>query len=236
MRVDYSKHLKRLSVEFEEYDHEELGSQGLWDVDFYYNKTKWDHISYIDDRGYELCFWTDMTYSLFNKHGREIQASGAVKKAADAAQKELLKDFNSLAEDYEDEVYLAHEHFERNKETVIHRGKEKTIYRYENPTTQVGMWYNANGEFNPFIVNLTDGKAKELPMPYNPLQKKDGKDWYSGVGDLESFVHWFSVQDKKELIEAGYKLYRFVVTEWQELDTEVLFTRESIVEQVVLKG
>lgn len=110
------------------------------------------------------------------------------------------------------------------------------VFRFENPNTQAGMWYNNKGELDPFITKLTDGKAKSLPMPFNPLQKKDGKDWYSGVDSHESFAYWFSEQDMKELLAAGYILYRFVVTEYQVLETEVLFTRESIIEQEVLMG
>lgn len=112
---------------------------------------------------------------------------------------------------------------------------KKVIYRIENPITNNGMWYNHLGEYDPFILRLTDGKSKGLPMGYNELHKRDNRDWYSGTDSRDQLEDWFSLKDVNELMESGYYLYKFIVTEWNELEHEVLFTREGIISQTRLE-
>lgn len=110
--------------------------------------------------------------------------------------------------------------------------KTKTIYRIENPTTMHGMWYNKAGEFNPIIHELCpDALAKELPMGYDFRHRKDGKAWYSAGKSIENMNQWFNRKDADDLVANGFVLYEFVVTEWQELEMEVLFTRDGVVRQ-----
>ena len=110
--------------------------------------------------------------------------------------------------------------------------KTKTIYRIENPTTMHGMWYNKAGEFNPIIHELCpDALAKELPMGYDSRHRKDGKAWYSAGKSIENMNQWFNRKDADDLVANGFVLYEFVVTEWQELEMEVLFTRDGVVRQ-----
>lgn len=89
----------------------------------------------------------------------------------------------------------------------------RTIWRIENPSTGSGMWYDAAGNFNPVITDLTDCKSAHLPMGFNNQHKLNGKDWYSGVPDHEMLKHWFSKMDVKELLERGYLLYELIITE-----------------------
>lgn len=42
--------------------------------------------------------------------------------------------------------------------------EELTIYRLEHKDTNDSMWYNNKGDYNPFIMTLTEGAAKQLPM------------------------------------------------------------------------
>lgn len=108
----------------------------------------------------------------------------------------------------------------------------KIVYRIENPEHMHGMWYDNNGDFDPIINKLCpNALAKEFPMPYNELQKKDGKDWYSSGKSIENMNQWFNRSDAENLLDNGFKLFKFVISEWQELEMEILFTREGVIEQ-----
>lgn len=107
----------------------------------------------------------------------------------------------------------------------------RTIWRIENPTTGTGMWYNDKGEFAPVITKLTEGISAHLPMENNPVHRLHGKHWHSGVVSYESLKNWFSKRDTEELISMGYVLYEIVTEEYNELEFEILFTKEGIVSQ-----
>lgn len=103
------------------------------------------------------------------------------------------------------------------------------IYRIENPETNSGMWYNECGEFEPFIETLTDGKCADLPMDWHERYGRDGVRWFSGCNNLEDLKGWFSHQDAKELIDAGYSLFVFECDEYSVEETQTLFTREGVI-------
>lgn len=105
------------------------------------------------------------------------------------------------------------------------------IYRIENQETNHGMWYDKNGNYNPFIERLTDGKSASLPMDYDERYGDGGVRWYSGCSDIETMQHWFSDQDAKELSINGYKLYIFETAVAKEEELQTLFIREGIVRQ-----
>lgn len=102
------------------------------------------------------------------------------------------------------------------------------IYRIENEETNYGMWYRIDGTYDPFILTLTDGKSKDIPMDYHKRYSKDGLKWFSGCSNVEDMNRWFSVQDAVELFENGYRLYEFEVNQYVVEEFQVLFTRESI--------
>lgn len=107
----------------------------------------------------------------------------------------------------------------------------KTIYRVENPVTEHGMWYDNKGIFEPIIHRLCpNGISKNLPMEFNPDHKRDGKDWFSAGKGIDNMQSWFSYEDIHLLLKNGFNLYEIKVSEWQEKDCEVLFTREGITE------
>ena len=112
--------------------------------------------------------------------------------------------------------------------------KTTKIYRIENHKTMHGMWYDKDGNFNPFIQNLTDGVSKNLPMGHCDDHRRLGKVWYSGCENIEDLKSWFSAQDALELEQAGYLLFIFEVTETYRKENETLFTRESIVAETVI--
>jgi hypothetical protein len=110
-----------------------------------------------------------------------------------------------------------------------------TIYRIENPTTHHGMWYDANGNYVPLIKDLCpNGITKDLPMPFNEAHRRDGYEWYSAGKDIDNMHQWFSTEDAQRLINNGFKLFQFQVTMYQELEMEVLFCREGVIERRAL--
>lgn len=110
--------------------------------------------------------------------------------------------------------------------------KIKTIYRIENPTDMNGMWYNIQGEPLKRIHELCpNGIAKDFPMPYDLLWRKDGRIWNSGGKSIENMNQWFTAEDAINLMNNGFKLFQFEVNIYNELDMEILFCREGIIKQ-----
>jgi hypothetical protein len=108
----------------------------------------------------------------------------------------------------------------------------RTIYRIENPNDNNGMWYS--GEAKPrkrIHILCPDGIAKDFPMPINPLHRKDDKIWQSAGKSIENMNQWFTSSDALNLLKHGFKLYEFKVEVFQELEMEILFCRDDIIEQ-----
>jgi hypothetical protein len=107
------------------------------------------------------------------------------------------------------------------------------VFRVENPNSHQGLWYDKDGNFNPFITKMTDAKSKDLPMdPDLETYKAGGTAWISGCDSLPDMHNWFSVQDLIELEGAGYNLYRFLVSGYRQVPGHVIFTRESVIDVV----
>lgn len=102
------------------------------------------------------------------------------------------------------------------------------IYRIENDDTQHGMWYRADGTFDPFIFRLTEGKSANLPMEFDPRYGKDGLRWISAGASVQQMQHWFSTRDAVELFQAGYRLFEFDAMQVIVEKYQVLFTREGV--------
>jgi hypothetical protein len=109
-----------------------------------------------------------------------------------------------------------------------------TVFRVENPLTMQGLWYDKDGNFNPFIEKLSEAKCKDLPMQFDLLYKDAGYAWFSACNDFPEMCNWFALQDLVELAQAGYHLYKFEVTAYKQVPGHVIFTRESIVDTVKL--
>lgn len=103
-----------------------------------------------------------------------------------------------------------------------------SIYRIENPQTMHGMWYDGEGNYNPFIFNLTEGISRDLPMDPHARYGSDGMRWYSAGKTRENMNEWFSPTDAVELQQAGYVLYEFTVSQYRMEEHQVLFTRQGI--------
>jgi len=108
----------------------------------------------------------------------------------------------------------------------------RKIFRIEVPNGKNGMWYNEHGELEKTIhILCPNAIAKDFPMDYNPIHRKDGKVWQSAAKNVENMNQWFSREDAESLVSHGFKLIEFEVNEWNELDMEILFTREGVVSQ-----
>ena len=122
-----------------------------------------------------------------------------------------------------------------NEHNRIIKPQVKQIYRIENLETMRGMWYDKNGNYNPFIEQLTEGVSKDLPMEEHERYGKGGFRWYSGCDNIEDMQRWFSVQDAVELSQANYQLYLYTVKDFVEEEHQVLFTREGIQNKKIIR-
>lgn len=115
----------------------------------------------------------------------------------------------------------------------------KTIYRIEVPEDKNGMWYNKEGILQKRIhIICPNGIAKDFPMPLNlELHRKDGRVWNSAGKSIENMNMWFSPEDARMLMNNGFKLFKFEVNLYNELENEILFCREGIIkhEEIPLK-
>ena len=105
-------------------------------------------------------------------------------------------------------------------------------YRIENQTEKHGIWRNFDGSLNPVFSKLSDGLAKNLPMPDNAFYREDGKHWFSATDTPDKLKVWFSRQDVIEMLAMGYKVLEFEITRCRTVsEYEIVFTRDSIVSQ-----
>ena len=102
------------------------------------------------------------------------------------------------------------------------------IYRIENEDTMHGMWYKQDATFEPFILKLTEGRSRSLPMDFDERYSKGGLNWFSGCGDKSTMQYWFSDSDALELFQCGYKLYEFDSKQFSVEENQILFTREGV--------
>lgn len=109
----------------------------------------------------------------------------------------------------------------------------RTIYRIENPNDGDGMWYSGDGVLKKKIhILCPNGIAKDFPMPFNPLHRKDGKIWKSAGKSIENMNQWFTSEDAKSLYENGFRLYEFKTKIYQELEMEILFVPSEVESKV----
>jgi hypothetical protein len=102
------------------------------------------------------------------------------------------------------------------------------LYRVENPSTDLGLWYSAEGELTEFIKTLEHGQCRNLPMPHDP-RMKDGGDWLSACDNLPDMRHWFSEADLRELDAKGYRLFEIEVTGYRHASGHAIFLRSDVI-------
>ena len=103
------------------------------------------------------------------------------------------------------------------------------VYRVENEAEEKGLWRKFDGTWEPLFDMLTDGKCKDMPMEFSPLYSEGGKAWFASAPSKETLQEWFSRRDLVELLNAGFTISEFIVTNYKKVsDYEYIFTRDSI--------
>lgn len=108
------------------------------------------------------------------------------------------------------------------------------VYRIENSASQHGMWYRADGSYDPFIKTIPNAKSADLPMEPHERYGQRGRRWYSAAASIELMHYWFTKEDAQALAAAGYEVFEFEVSEYIVEEFQVIFTRESIIRQTLI--
>lgn len=111
----------------------------------------------------------------------------------------------------------------------------KWLYRLESTNPDSGLWYDSQGRYVWGIGELPDCKTKYLPMGYDGRYQKDGRQWFSSCSRLEDLTHWYSQQDAANLIEKGFRFYRYLATEYVEYPLETTFIKETCLKREELR-
>ena len=99
-----------------------------------------------------------------------------------------------------------------------------TLYRIENQSTMVGLWYNQDGTKTDFIKTIPNSLSGDLPMDFDPSAAGG---WFSACDNLPDMKNWFSTNDVVELSKAGYNLYKVEVNEYRQEKGHAWFRREG---------
>jgi len=105
----------------------------------------------------------------------------------------------------------------------------KWLYRLEFRDSSCGLWYDGYGKwcFESGIGSISGCKTKTLPMDYDARYKQDGRDWFSSCSRKEDLMHWYSLEDAKELISKGFVFTRYLATEYHEYEQQTVFIKET---------
>ena len=102
------------------------------------------------------------------------------------------------------------------------------IFRIEIPDSEQGLWYTKQRVYQP-VVHQYQLKCAELPMEYDPeTYQADGLDWYSGCDSLEDLTKWFSKEEMKTLVKAGFKINVYRTDIVRQHYGHVLFAKEHV--------
>lgn len=112
----------------------------------------------------------------------------------------------------------------------------KWIYRLESTKPNLGLWYNARGQWclGDGLGSIPGCKTKDLPMGYDWRYKQAGRDWFSGCSRLEDLRHWYSRKDAEKLLEKGFVFTRYLATEYYEYPQETVFIKHTSLAREVL--
>jgi len=103
----------------------------------------------------------------------------------------------------------------------------KWLYRLESKTPDNGLWYNANNELVWGIGAIENCQTKFLPMDYDERYHKDNKNWFSSCSNKEDLLHWYSLEDAKQLIKNGFIFTRYLAQDYIEYPLETTFLKET---------
>lgn len=108
-----------------------------------------------------------------------------------------------------------------------------TLYRVENPLTNVGLWYNDEGVKTDFIKHeIANAQCADMPMDIDQQTYGDGGRWYSACDNIPDMRNWFSVSDLEQFKRKGYGLYLFEVPEYRTAYGHAIFLKEKVIDVV----
>jgi hypothetical protein len=104
------------------------------------------------------------------------------------------------------------------------------LYRIEHPKTEKGMWHTKRSRIHhtPLVTLLTNQEIAKLPMPDSDEYRHGGLEWFSAVPTVEMLNEWFTVNDMRELVDLGFKIYEFEAHVCRTLEMEIIFTKKSV--------
>lgn len=103
----------------------------------------------------------------------------------------------------------------------------KWLYRLESKTPDNGLWYNSNNELVWGIGKIENCQTKFLPMDYDERYHKDNKNWFSSCSNKEDLLHWYSLEDAKQLIKNGFIFTQYLAQDYIEYPLETTFLKET---------
>ena len=105
------------------------------------------------------------------------------------------------------------------------------LYRIEHRDEQNGMW---TVKINDKLVleYLTDKRLLNMPMPYDPIFKKDNKVWKTGVESADLLLHWFTKKDMKEMCDRGFIIVNIFTDEVIKQEFQTLFNNKRRLTEV----
>ena len=110
----------------------------------------------------------------------------------------------------------------------------KWLYRLESTNANNGLWYDANGNYCWGIGKIDGCETKGLPMGYDERYRADGRMWHSSCSRKEDLMHWYSLEDAKELIANGFVFKRYLATEYTEYPLETVFIKDTCIDEEVI--
>jgi len=85
-----------------------------------------------------------------------------------------------------------------------------TLFRVENPTSGIGLWYRDDGVQVDFIRDLDNARCRDLPMGHDASLVGG---WRSSTDSLEQMATWLSESDVAQLASHGHNLWAIDVPE-----------------------
>lgn len=121
--------------------------------------------------------------------------------------------------------------------------KSKTIIRIEHKSDGFGMFRSKLNECddNPTRVEVGGGGndiLEELWLRHNNFNTpyKDGldmglrfKEWFCAFKSIEQIQQWILPDEFQVLLDNNFHILLLIVTEYQEGDHQIVFTKESII-------
>lgn len=119
------------------------------------------------------------------------------------------------------------------------------VIRIEHPSDGNGLFKSSISRYNDYMYYGADSEdivLKELFDRHNngfPNPRKDGleiskdsKEWFCAFKSMDQMRKWIKHEEFITIKKLGFKILAHEVTEFQEGEHQIIFTKESIVEKM----